>query len=162
MSDPESAFAEHADFDRREDGFEVTTHPFDARVTVQEEQDGLAYRVHIDLPSIDAVVVDQSVAPVVIDGWAETLERRLVDAHHATGALDDATYEFDRTEGPVRVTISFERPANAPVPADAVKTLADFAEGTYLQGIIPGYEYGPPVAGLLERAQGRGTEIRES
>jgi len=29
----------------------------------------------------------------------------------------------------------------------------DYVEGTYVQGVIPGYEYGEPVAGLLDRAQ---------
>ena len=42
--------------------------------------------------------------------------------------------------------------------ADA-KAFADFVEGTYVQGVIPGYEYTDPVAGLV--AAGRraaGTE----
>ncbi|MFC7158105.1 DUF5813 family protein [Halomarina halobia] len=47
----------------------------------------------------------------------------------------------------------FEDAERAP---DVAKALAEYAEGTYVEGIVPGYTYRPPVSELLARAQQSG------
>jgi len=39
---------------------------------------------------------------------------------------------------------------------DDAAALVNYVEGTYVQGLIPGYEYVDPVAGLVDRARQAG------
>ena len=55
------------------------------------------------------------------------------------------------------VELAFETKRGPSALARAVEdaaALVEYVEGTYVQGVIPGYEYGDPVAGLLDRARG--------
>jgi len=143
----ERAFRRHPDFERTDDAFAVTTTPFE-NTTVAD--DG-TYRVTVRTPAIDAVVEGEEVADVVEDGWFETLERRLDDAH-AVAATDDASPTvISRESGEVTVVVEFARGDPADAPEDA-KAIVDYVEGTWVQGIIPGYDYREPAASLMERA----------
>ncbi|WP_440766159.1 DUF5813 family protein [Natronorubrum sp. DTA7] len=145
-----------------DDSYKLTTTVFDATVTASDaagKRDG-AFSVTVTLPTLDAAVAGEAVAPVVEDGWFETLERRLEDvftvAH--TSTHDEPTVERDATD----VTVSLEYVAwNAGEGVDDAKALIEYVEGTYAQGIIPGYEYQGAAATLLENAQSRGQRANE-
>ena len=145
-----------------DDSYELTTTVFDATVTATEaegKRDG-AFRVTVTLPTLDTAVAGEAVAPVVEDGWFETLERRLEDvftvAHTTTH--DEPAIERDATD----VTVTLEYVAwDAGEGADDAKALIEYVEGTYAQGIIPGYEYQGAAATLLENAQSRGQQASE-
>jgi hypothetical protein len=49
------------------------------------------------------------------------------------------------------VEVEFESTTDQAV-SDA-KAVVDFVEATWIQGLIPGYEYDEPAASLLNRAQ---------
>lgn len=151
----ERALATHAAFERRDDGFAATSTPFDATVELGIVDGGVRYEVRMTLPTLDAVVAGEAVAPVVHEGWFETFDRRLEDLD---GALrSDAappSVDLDDRDGTVAVTAAFESARPDHGVADAAATVG-YVEGTYLEGVIPGYTYREPVAGLLERARER-------
>lgn len=149
------AFADHRAFEREDDRFVATTTPFDNAVRVNET-DGrtLRYRVRVRVPMLSTAVAGEAVAPVVEDGWFETFERRLEDASMAT-RIDVPEPAVTRDGGEAIVDIAFEH--GAPERAvEAAKALIEYVEGTYLEGIIPGYEYDSPVADLLAQARHSG------
>jgi len=139
-----AAFETHAAFERDgPDAFAVTTTRFDA--TVQTDDD----RVTVRLPTLDAVVAGETVADVVEDGWYETLERRLDDVHTVVEADDASPPELTRDDEQVVLVVAF---GSTPAPDDAL-AVVDYAEGTWLQGVVPGYDYREPAAGLIEQAR---------
>jgi hypothetical protein len=139
-----AAFETHASFDRDgPDAFAATTTPFDAIVRTDDD------RVTVRLPPLDAVVAGETVADVVEDGWYETLERRLDDVHAVVATDDASPPELTRDDDRVVLTVAF---GSTPTPDDAL-AVVDYAEGTWLQGVIPGYDYREPAAGLIERAR---------
>jgi len=94
----------------------------------------------------------------VRDGWLETLERRLEDAPKSTRvAVDLDEYTVEADDEAVVVTYRFslggEREA-----ADVAKTFVEYVEGTYVEGIVPGYEYVGVVADLVSAASTGGSE----
>jgi hypothetical protein len=133
----------------------VTTTPFDARLTPTARADGrVALAVRVRVPALSAVA-DDEVAPVVEDGWAETFERRVVDVGGVT-AVDrdlDPTVERDADGLAVDVDLADLDPRRA---VDDAVALVSFVEGTYVQGVVPGYDYGEPVSSLLGRARRAG------
>lgn len=140
----ERAFRLHDGFEDDDEEYVVTTTPFDGSVTVDD-----TIEVIVRMPTLSAVVTDEPVADVVESGWLETLELRLEDAHSVVSA-DDATPPTVERDGD-EVVLSVEFPGSDKA-ADDAKAIVDFAEGTWMQGIIPGYEYGEPAAGMLNRA----------
>lgn len=152
----EAALAEHGAFERDGDAFSTATAAVDARVRVERLDPGVVYRVTVRVPTIDAVVADETVAPVVQEGWFETFERRLEDVGGATLA-DPAppTASLDEAAGEVVVETALDvgQPRRA---GDEVKAVVDYVEGTFVEGLIPGYTYREPAAGLLERARSTG------
>ncbi|MFC6716861.1 DUF5813 family protein [Natrialbaceae archaeon GCM10025810] len=143
-------------------GFDLETTVFDAAITADEaegKRDG-RFRVTVFLPALGAAVADDSVAQVVEDDWFETLERRLQDifsvAH--TSTHDDPVLERDDDE--VRVILEYAA-WDAEEGVEDAKALIEYVEGTYAQGIIPGYEYVGEAATLLENAQSRGQEAAD-
>lgn len=148
-----NAFAAHDAFEPADEGFALTTIPFDSRTEAAESD----YRITIRVPTLDAAT-EESVAEAVAEGWFETFERRLADAGSVTrGAIDVPAPTIERDADTVTVEFAFEHgdPAGA---ADAAKALAEYVEGTYVEGIVPGYTYEPPVADLLARARDHGDE----
>lgn len=162
----ERALAGHGAFAREDEAFTTSTTAADARITVEETGDGTGiesgsetgavYHVTVRVPTIDSVVAGETVAQVVREGWFETFERRLEDVGGAT-VSDPAppTAEVDETadEVVVRTTVEPGRPGGG---ADDVKAVVDYVEGTFVEGLIPGYTYREPAAGLLDRARSSG------
>ena len=159
----DSALEAHDAFARTDDGYALTTTVFETTVTADDadgERDGRV-RVAVFLPTLDAAVAGEHVADVVEDGWFETLKRRLQDvfgvAH--TNTYDEPTLERDAEE--VRVHLEYTA-WDASEGVEDAKALIEFVEGTYAQGIIPGYDYRGPAATLLENAQQRGQQAADS
>lgn len=151
----ERAIATHSAFERQDGQFAATATPFDASIRLEPDDGAVRYDVRLELPTLDAVVAGETVADVVSEGWFETFERRLEDLEGAL--LADPTtpeVELGERDGTVRVTASFAsaRPDHG---AEDAAALVGYVEGTYVEGIIPGYTYREPVSGLLERAYDR-------
>src|SRR5699024_1299750 len=142
MDDTREAFAAHDAYDRDGNGFSLSTTPFEARIVAE----GSDYELRVTVPTLDGAA-EETVESVVEDGWFETFSLRVEDAPDATRiAIPEPTVErVDDT-----VTVTFEFAHDDPVrAAEAAKILAEFVEGTYIEGVVPGYTYRPPVAGLL-------------
>lgn len=155
MSSPLERLANTESFRRNGDRATVTTTPFSAFVTVDSpSHDRLCYHLTIELPTI-AAVTEEDISDVLLEGWATPLERRLADAGHATDRGDiDASMSWDREH--FRVEYEIVQPVDAPPPAAALTSLVGYVEGTYLQGVIPGYTYREPVSSMLAEARNRG------
>jgi hypothetical protein len=147
------AFERHEAFEGREDGYAVTTTRFDTTVTAAETDDwALRYEVTVRLPML-STVVEGDVGPAVEEGWFETLERRLGDATMATRRdVDLVSHDVAEQDGDAVATFVFEE-RNADRAPDVVKAIGEYAEGTYVEGVVPGYEYGDPVAAMLGEAR---------
>ena len=61
--------------------------------------------------------------------------------------------EFEPADRDAVAVFEFEW-GNADRVPDMSKAIAEYAEGTYMEGIVPGYDYQPPVSELLARARG--------
>jgi len=100
-------------------------------------------------------VTEDEVADVVEDGWADTFRRRVENIGAVTAGGHDLTPQVERDDDELVVTASLsdldhDRGAN-----DAV-AVVDYVEGTYVQGVVPGYDYTPPVDGLIDAARAAG------
>ena len=148
------AFRQHPSFETVDDEFEVTFTPLGGVVTIGEESAGDAaeYRVVVTAPDIDAVVEGETVADVVRDGWFDTLERRLDDAHTVADAEEATEPTVERKGEDVVVTVTFRR-ADPERAAEDAKAIVEYVEGTWVQGLIPGYDYRDPAATFRERAR---------
>lgn len=154
MSDrsaPSEELSQHEAFESETDGHRLSTIVFDAWVSVETRAGGDQYTVRVRVPALDHATEDQ-VGPTVRKDWFETFERRLHDAPKATRAtvsLDDLTVEDNGDTVTVRYLFTNRDPATA---VGIAKTFGEFVEGTYVEGIVPGYEYEPPVTELLADA----------
>lgn len=156
--DVAAAFDRHDAFEADDDGYAVQTTNFDGHVTATEGEDWRTeYEVTVRAPTLQAAT-EGEVGDAVVDGWFETLERRLEDAPKATRTaveLDEYAVAADGDE--VVVTFRFglggERQA-----ADVAKTFVEYVEGTYVEGIVPGYDYVGVVAELLDSASSGASE----
>lgn len=147
MSELQRALAAHSRFERAEDGFVPTGTTFDARVTV----DGDLVRVAATVPTLDEAVDGEAVAPVVEDGWFETFERRVRNVDGVTRAETAVVSRVERAESTVSVVIDL-RTTPETVGEDVVAAVS-FVEGTWMEGIIPGYDYVDRVQQLRDRAR---------
>ncbi len=149
----------HDDFTPTDDGYDLTTTVFETTVTADEadgKRDG-EFTVTVVLPTLDAAVDGESVASVVEDGWFETLERRLEDVFGVAHTSTHGDPIADRDGEKITVTLEYVAWNAAEGVADA-KALIEFVEGTYAQGIIPGYDYRGEAATLIDNAADRGQE----
>jgi len=148
------AFRDHADFDRVDDGrFEATTTPFDAVVEAREVDGRIEFDLTVRAPSLSAAVEDE-VAPVVEEGWLETFELRVADADGVVRGDHDFDPTVRLTEEAVIVEITFAD-INERRGVDDAAAVVNYVEGTYVQGIIPGYEYTGTAGQLIDRARGQ-------
>lgn len=147
------AFESHDAFERDGEWFEVTTTTFEGRVTATETEEwALQYTLEVRAPMLSAAVNDP-VGPAVEDGWFETYELRLEDAPMAV--REDVDLDDQRVveeAGDAVAIFEFEW-GNADRAPDIAKAIAEFTEGTYMEGIVPGYDYQPPVSELLSQAR---------
>jgi len=142
------------------DGYRVTTTRFDARVTAAPSPTNdwaTAFTTVVEVPTL-AAAVDGEVGESVQDGWLDTLERRLGEASKATRASVDPSLSVEIAGDTVTVTYEFEFGSGAR-GLDIAKTFVEYVEGTYVEGVVPGYDYRPPVSDLLSQA-GQGTGDR--
>jgi len=150
----EAALAGHDAFDRDGEAFLVRTTAVEGRVHVEERSVGLVLAVTATVPTIDAVVADETVAPVVQEGWLETFERRLEDVGGVTrGEPAPPTATLEGSDVVVETTLDGDRPSRAVTDA---KAIVEYVEGTFVEGLIPGYSYREPASRLLDRARSTG------
>lgn len=151
--DAARAFEGHDAFEPDAEGYRLTTTAFEGVATAADAPEWrLAYTVTVRAPTLPAATADE-VGDAVVDGWFDTLRRRLEDAPKATRTavdLDEFTVERDGEE--VVVTYRYEL-GNADTAARVAKTFVEYVEGTYVEGVVPGYEYEGTVADLLSQAQ---------
>ncbi|WP_299237450.1 DUF5813 family protein [Natronomonas sp.] len=149
-------FERHDAFERNGEWFEVTTTRFDGRASAEPAAGrAIAYTVEVRAPMLSAAV-EGSVGPAVEDGWFETYERRLEDAPMAVrGELSLSEQRVVEETGDAVAVFGFEL-ENADRAPDVIKAIAEYVEGTYVEGVVPGYDYVPPVSSLLSRAMRTG------
>jgi hypothetical protein len=148
----ERAFAAHDAFEPDGDGVELTTTAFEGRVTATETDDwAIRYTVTVRAPML-STAVEGPVGPAVEDGWFDTFALRLADAPGAVRAsvdLDDLDVFEEDGDAVAVFTFTWGNADRAPAIA---KALAEYVEGTYMEGIVPGYDYREPVASMLSQA----------
>ena len=152
----------HDAFEPAAPGYELTTTVFDATVSATDAEgprDG-AFRVTIRLPTLGAAVSGDAVADIVETDWFETLERRLEDVFTVANTSTHDDPVVTREDEEVLVTLEYVA-WDAGEGVEDAKALIEFVEGTYAQGLIPGYDYQGAAATLLESAQQRGQEAAE-
>ena len=147
------AFEGHDAFEREGEWFSVTTTAFDARATAEETDEwALSYTVEVRAPMLSSAA-EGSVGSAVEDGWFETYELRLEDAAMSLRDPIEFTNHYVVEEAGDAVAVFEFEFGNADRVPPMVKAIAEYVEGTYMEWIVPGYEYGPPVAALLSRAR---------
>jgi len=150
-ADVATAFEDHGSLTVSDGTGAVTTTVFNTSVTADARDDTTTYTVTVTMPTIDSAT-SGTVGDAVAADWLRTLRRRLGDAPKATRTVVDLdSFGVETGENTVHVEYVFghRSPATA---ANIVTAFAEFVEGTYVEGVIPGYEYEPPVAGLLAQA----------
>lgn len=149
MTAPTDEFEAAPEFESSAKGYIVTTATFDASVAVGATN----VIVTVEMPTLDAAVVDQSVATVVEDGWFDTFRRRVVDVDGLAPAdIAEPTVER-RAETVVVETSVTVRDGHA--ASDAL-AFVNFVEGTWFGGIVPGYEYEDRVRSVRQTASEMG------
>jgi hypothetical protein len=151
MSDVVGEFEANGRFERTEgggedgEGFAPTTNDWDATVTVR---DGVV-DVVVVVPTLDAATNDD-VADVVEDGWYDTFERRVEGADSVTLADDVEVESVSREGGGITVELTMV-PRSGKAAEDAL-ALVNYVEGTWFQGVVPGYDYVEQVQQMREQA----------
>ncbi|MFC7132534.1 MULTISPECIES: DUF5813 family protein [Salinibaculum] len=156
---PESArqaFEYHDAFRRDGNAFTVETTAFEGRVSAVEGPEyRTAYTVSVRVPTLAAVTADE-VGEAVAEGWFDTLQRRLEDAPQTTRAdVELETFDVEQDGEDVYVTFGFEW-GSADQAAAIAKAFVEYVEGTYVEGVIPGYDYESPVSDLIDTASQEG------
>lgn len=152
------AFRDHGSFEAIGDTtWTSITTAFDGEVTAELLEDGRTqFDVTVSVPTLNAAT-EGDVAAVVEEGWIDTFQRRVADI----GGVARGDHEFDPTIGQNGEEIVSEfslTDINERRGVDDAGAVIDFVEGTYVQGIIPGYEYTDPVASLLSKARQQGND----
>lgn len=149
MTDSQQSFERHPRFEPVADGsadvWAPTTNDWDATITVRDD----VVELHVEVPMLDEVVETETVAPVVEDGWFETLERRLEDVDGVTYA--DVT-DLDIERGGRQVTVEATLEPRPGKTAEDALAIVNYVEGTWFEGVIPGYEYVEKVQAMREQA----------
>ncbi|WP_144904100.1 DUF5813 family protein [Halobellus captivus] len=144
-ADAAAAFEEAA-----EGSYTIEKTVFDAEVDVGSDGASAAYAVTVSVPMLGAATADR-VAPVVEDGWFDTFALRMEDVDSAFRGSGDPDVDVERDDDRAVVTVELTDLDAKRGASDAVAAV-QYVEGTYVEGIIPGYEYTEPVTHLLQRA----------
>jgi hypothetical protein len=99
------------------------------------------------------MVTEESLASVVEDEWFRTFELRLDDIAGATRGHTALEVRTERGPAMIAVDITLAD-RNLDRALDDLTAVAEYIEGTYAEGIIPGYSYTDVARTLLERAAG--------
>ncbi|MFB6108151.1 MAG: DUF5813 family protein [Haloplanus sp.] len=150
------AFRDHGSFERVDAGrYESVTTPFEGVVEAATgDGESVRFDVTVRVPTLSASV-DGDVADVVEEGWYETFERRMAGMGGVTGGDHDLSPGVDRRGDEVAVRASFAD-LNERRGVDDANAVINYVEGTYVQGVIPGYDYTGAVTQLVERARQTG------
>lgn len=150
------AAADRNVFELTDDGVAVGTTVFEGTVRASAAPgEDLAFVVGVTVPTLSAAAADD-VSEVVVEDWFETLERRAAEAGKAT-RKPVAFTSVEVYRGPETATVEYRyRSEDAGRGLAIAKTLVEYVEGTYLEGIVPGYDYVGPVADLLATASQSG------
>jgi hypothetical protein len=141
-------FDDHRRFERAADGedaFEPTANDWDASVEVADDE----VEIEVVVPTLEAATTEP-VADVVADGWFDTFERRVTDADGVTLADEMTVDSVSREDGDVTVVLTMD-PRTGKAADDAL-ALVNFLEGTWFQGVIPGYDYVEKVREMRQQA----------
>ena len=142
----EDTFETHRGFERDGEEYVAVGATFEATATP-----GDPVRVRVTVPTLDAAVVGETVADVVEDDWFRTFEARLDGLDGVTrGTTGDPVSRRAGRSIVVEVTVEGD------APADDALALVNFVEGTWFQGVIPGYDYREDVQAVREQAHQRG------
>ncbi|QDX40568.1 DUF5813 family protein [Salarchaeum sp. JOR-1] len=144
----ESEFEASERFERGDGVFEVVGSDWEASVVPGEDE----YRVRVEVPTLDAVV-EGEVGETVSEGWFETFSLRVEDVGGVTYAELTAEPVVVREGG--RVTVEAEVEAREGSVADDALAVVNYVEGTWFEGIVPGYEYVAEVQEMREQAHQR-------
>lgn len=144
---------DHPAFEETGAGHRLTTLQVEGIVRVVDR----TLLVEVELPTLETVVRDAVVPDVVAAEWFETVSRRLEEGYDVARSppADPVRVERDPRRVVVRYRID---PEDAEVAVADAKALAEYAQGTYVQGAIPGYSYGSPLDELLSGAWDVGTD----
>lgn len=146
------AFADHTAFEQvDETTFVSATTTFDGIVEADEVDGQIRFTVEVRIPLLNSVTEDE-VAAVVEDGWYETFELRVEDIGGVFRTERDLEPTVTRQAETLTVETSFQD-INERRGVDDAGAVIDYVEGTFVQGIIPGYEYTEPVASIIDRAR---------
>ncbi|WP_259533290.1 DUF5813 family protein [Halalkaliarchaeum sp. AArc-CO] len=159
------AFRDHSAFEPTPDPhqFRYTTTPFEATVEPTASGTGedavVTFHLTVRVPMLDEVTGDH-VADVVEDGWYETFELRVADVGGVLKADRDVSpsvrRSIDDEETRIAVVEASLEDRNVRRGVGDAAAIADYVEGTYVQGIIPGYDYESPVSEILSDAHATG------
>ncbi len=147
------AFEAHEAFEAvEEEVYEVVEADFEARVHVDSGE----RRVVCDVPTLDAAVEGETVGDALVAGWFDTLERRLEHPGGVTRGPDPELASVEELEDTVTVWMHH---SGGLAPAEDALAVVNFVEGTWFEGIVPGYDYREDVAAMRNRAhEGGGGE----
>ena len=150
------ALERHDAFEPETEGYRLTTTRFGGHVTAVDLGDRTGYTLSVRAPTLSAATPDE-VGEAVESGWLDTMGRRLEDAPKATRAdVDLSTFDVEVDGDGIVVTFGFPF-GNADRAVEVAKTFAEYVEGTYVESVVPGYEYEGAVGDLLRGAsQGEG------
>ena len=149
------AFGDHTAFEQVDDAtFESTATTFDGTVEASDVDGQIRFDIEVRVPLLNSVTEDE-VAAVVEDGWFETFELRVTDIGGVFRTERDLEPAVRRQSETIVVETSFED-INERRGVDDAAAVIDYVEGTFVQGIIPGYEYTDPVSGIIDRARTTG------
>lgn len=150
------AFRDNASFEEVEAGrYESVDTPFEGTVDVTPVADArFEFSVTVRVPMLDEVTEDD-VADVVEEGWYETFALRIEDIGGVTATERDLAPDVTTEDGHAVVRLSFTDINERRGVKDA-GALIDYVEGTFVQGIIPGYQYTNPVTSIIDEARQSG------
>ncbi|MFB6125847.1 MAG: DUF5813 family protein [Halolamina sp.] len=149
------AVAGHDAFTVEDGRARAVSTPFEGTVEATEREDGhVAFAVTVRLPMLGEVT-EGEVAEVVEDGWYDTFELRAEDPGAVTEAGHDLAPTVSRADREAVVEAEFADIDERRGVNDAA-AVVDFVEGTFVQGVIPGYDYTDPVASILTKARRAG------
>jgi hypothetical protein len=144
-----AAFDEAAAFETSPKGYVATTTTFDAYVAVGAD----TLSVTVEVPTLDAAVAGESVPAVVEDGWFETFERRIDEMGDITTGEVTAREVVRHSD---TVVIDVTLAARTGHETEDALAVINFVEGTWVGGIIPGYEYEERIQAIREAASQAG------
>ncbi len=109
-----------------------------------------AFDLRVLVPPL-GMVTEEPIPSVVEDEWFRTFELRLADIAGATRGHHSLAVHTERGPAMIAVDITVAD-QNLDRALDDITAVAEYIEGTYVEGLIPGYSYTDVARTLRERA----------